>query len=249
MVTTKIMIVEDEGLVAQDLKRRLSKMGYSTFHVVNTGESAVKQSRIFQPDLILMDIILAQGFMDGIDAAKQIREFLDTPIIFLTASSDTRTLVRAKATEPDGYILKPFQTRELQITIELTLYKHESEKETRRKDKWLRTALDSLSEGVIASDTSGNICFMNGVAQQFTGWKEMEACGKPMAEIVRFARPFFREPNETNSENGLESMNEIYSEGLVLSKDGNITKVFAKNEPVLSTNGVRLGSILVLRDS
>jgi len=123
---TKIQIVEDEDIVARDLKRRLEEMGYVVTAIVNTGAAAVEEARASRPGLILMDIML-KGEMDGISAAGEILESLDIPVIYLTAYSDEKTLERAKITEPFGYILKPFEERELHSSIEMALYKHKME--------------------------------------------------------------------------------------------------------------------------
>ncbi|MCP4608053.1 MAG: response regulator, partial [Planctomycetes bacterium] len=121
MANTRILVVEDEGIVAIDLQNRLERLGYDIPVVVSSGEQAIQQAADIRPDLILMDIML-EGEMDGVAAAEQIRPRFDIPVIYLTAFSDADTLQRAKITEPFGYILKPFEIRELHTTIEMALY-------------------------------------------------------------------------------------------------------------------------------
>lgn len=130
MPRTKILIVEDEAILALDMQDRLVAMGYPEPVIAGSGEQGVQKADEVRPDLVLMDIMLP-GKIDGIQAAEQIRSSLDIPIIFLTAYSDDSTIERAKAAEPYGYIVKPFQDRELQITIEMALYKHEAERKLR----------------------------------------------------------------------------------------------------------------------
>lgn len=125
------MIVEDEGIVALSLRRRLESLGYEVPIVVGSGEEAVQQAQATELNLILMDIRL-HGAMDGIEAATQIRLHSDIPIIYLTANSDEDTLQRAKLTQPFGYLLKPFEERELHTSIETVLYKHQVEQELAR---------------------------------------------------------------------------------------------------------------------
>ncbi|XDD52144.1 response regulator [Leptospira sp. WS92.C1] len=247
METAKILIVEDETLVAQDIKYRLIKMGYSTLYVSSNGEDAIQQAKKFQPDLILMDIILAQG-MDGVEAVKQIREFLNTPIIYLTASSDTDTLTRAKETSPSGFILKPFQTRELQIAIELTLHKNETEKEILKKEKWLSATLKSIGEGVIASDNTDIVFFINPTAQKLTGWNESEALGKKLLEIIHIVDTSSKNntKNEAIVEKNLRS--DIPSNGILIGKNGNKTQVTVAAKSVMGSNGEQLGVVLMIRD-
>ncbi|HDQ14895.1 MAG TPA: hybrid sensor histidine kinase/response regulator [Sediminispirochaeta sp.] len=128
MPKARILLVEDESIVAMDMERRLEGLGYEVTEHVMTGEEAVKRARELQPDLILMDIHL-KGNMDGIEAAQCLRSGQSIPIIYITAYSDEDTLARAKITHPFGYILKPFQEREIHSTIEMALYKHRAELE------------------------------------------------------------------------------------------------------------------------
>jgi signal transduction histidine kinase len=127
MDAATIMIVEDEAVVALHIAQRLKGLGHTVAAIARSGAEAVQQATALRPDLILMDIRL-EGGMDGIEAAKQIRAREDIPIVYLTAYADEATLQRAKITEPYGYLLKPFQTRDLQINIEMALHKHTMQK-------------------------------------------------------------------------------------------------------------------------
>ena len=126
MAATKILIVEDEMIVAEEMADALRLLGYQVPAIVPSGEQAIQIVAKLKPDLVLMDINL-QGDVDGIEAADSIRDSFQIPIVFLTAYSDTKTLERAKATEPFGYLLKPFEERELQTTIEIALRRNEAE--------------------------------------------------------------------------------------------------------------------------
>jgi len=128
MTGERILIVEDEAIVADEIKARLVNLGYKVAGMTMTGEDAVKIAFETYPDLILMDIRL-KGEMDGIKAASMIRERMDVPIVYLTAYADDETLGRAKVSEPFGYIMKPFQERDLHTTIEISLYRHRMERE------------------------------------------------------------------------------------------------------------------------
>ena len=118
MKKTKILIVEDEAIVAQDLEGTLGRMGYLVPAIVSTGEEAIQTAAQTRPDLVLMDIVL-HGKMNGVEAAERIRFELGIPVVYLTAYADEKTLDRAKRTEPYGYLLKPFDERELHSTIEI----------------------------------------------------------------------------------------------------------------------------------
>lgn len=127
MDNVKILVVEDESIIALNIKKKLKSFGYTVPAIVTTGEEAVKMAEITFPDLILMDVRL-KGEMDGIDAADEIRKRFGIPIIFLTSYSDNEVLERAKRTEPYGYIVKPFKANDLHSNIEIALYKFEMEK-------------------------------------------------------------------------------------------------------------------------
>lgn len=129
---TKILIVEDENIIAIDIKITLNKLGYSVSSIVNSGEKAIQTVDSDKPDLVLMDISLG-GKIDGIDAAAKILENHNLPVVYLTALTDEETLRRARVTEPFGYLLKPFDERALHSTIEMALYKHKIDIELRKR--------------------------------------------------------------------------------------------------------------------
>ena len=131
MSKARILLVEDEPITAMDAQRRLLRLGYEVAGRCDAGMDAISKAKELQPDVILMDINLRDD-MDGITAAEIINKDKKTPIIFVTASSDDQTLERAKITEPFGYLLKPIKERELQITIEVALYRHRMELERER---------------------------------------------------------------------------------------------------------------------
>jgi len=183
MEKIRILIVEDEGLIARDVEDMVRNAGYEVCAVVGTGEEAVEKSESTRPDLILMDIIL-RGTMDGVEAAEKIRERFNIPVIYLTAHTDENTLQRAKLTEPLGYTLKPVEQKELMTVMEMALYKHQMEIKLKERQSWLSTILQSIGEGVIATERSGHITFMNQVAEKLTGWNESDSIGKPLTSVL-----------------------------------------------------------------
>ena len=122
-IEPRALIIEDEALIAEELRERLSRLGFNVIATVSSGEEGVEIATREQPDLVLMDIRLS-GAKDGVQAASEIRERVDVPIVYLTAHSDRRTVERANKTEHDGFILKPFLRRELQSTIQVALRRH-----------------------------------------------------------------------------------------------------------------------------
>lgn len=184
MTKMKVLIVDDEVIIAMDIKNRLENLGYTITAMAHSGDDAIKMAAQTHPDIVLMDIMLGES-MDGIEAARQIYKLLDIPIIYLTAYADEKTLSRAKITKPFGYILKPFDERELHSTIEIALYNHNLERELKESKKWLHAALNSIGEAVIATDKEGIIKLINPFAQAITGWKDEEAINKPLGTIFK----------------------------------------------------------------
>ena len=126
MEKVKIMVVEDESIVVMEIRDRLSSMGYIVSSTASSGEEAVERAGATQPNLILMDIML-NGDMDGVEAAKQIRQLHKIPVIYLTALADEDTMHRAEETSPYGYLIKPLEEEELRSTIEKALVRYRSE--------------------------------------------------------------------------------------------------------------------------
>ena len=143
MTKANIMIVEDEVIIGNEIKNSLESMDYAVTSIVISGEDAFKKADQDRPDLILMDIRL-QGQIDGIDAAELIRSRLDIPVIFLTAYADEEKLERAKSTTPFGYVLKPFQDRDLKVTIEMALYTAKVDTERKLAEEALKQANKNL---------------------------------------------------------------------------------------------------------
>ncbi len=183
-MSTRILVVEDEAVIARDLQRTLAALGYTVLPPVPSGDLALAAVASMHPDLVLMDIRI-QGAIDGIETAARIRDQHGSPVIYLTAHSDEATIARAKATGAYGYILKPFSDRSLRSGIEVALQKREFEQQLSRRERWFATTLASIGDAVIATDTEQRISFMNAVAERVTGWKSSEAEGKPLGEVLR----------------------------------------------------------------
>ncbi|MBN2382529.1 PAS domain S-box protein [bacterium] len=180
----KILVVEDERIVAEDIKASLCNLGYTVTELVSSGEEALSSIESARPDLVLMDIML-RGSMNGIETAERIQTVCTLPIIYLTAYADGKTLDHAKRTEPFGYILKPFSDKELQSTIEMALYKYNLEAELKRSRTWLSTALNSIADAVITTDENGLVTMLNPAAEELTGWQADQIIGHALKD--RFA--------------------------------------------------------------
>ncbi|MGB8952163.1 MAG: diguanylate cyclase [Candidatus Aminicenantales bacterium] len=184
MAAVKILVVEDELLVSRDIEGMLKNLGFEVVSSVPSGEQAIYKAKEKSPDLILMDIVL-KGELDGIAAAQKIKENFGIPIIYLTAHADETTLSRAKSTNPLGYLLKPFEQRELQTTIEIALDRHIKEKKVQERENWFESLLKIMKEAVVFTDKNGVVTFMNRPAEELTGWIPSETCGKPLSTIFK----------------------------------------------------------------
>ncbi len=184
---TRILVVEDESIVALDIQERLESLGYDVPTPVGSGEKAIVQAGSLRPDLVLMDIQL-QGQMDGIEAADHIRRQFGIPVIYLTANADDSTVERAKFTEPFGYVIKPFEERELHTTIEVALYKHQSEHRLKESEERYRL-LAELSPEAIIVQTDDGIVYANAAAASLFGARDVETLlGRTVADFIDLER-------------------------------------------------------------
>lgn len=249
MTAAKILIVEDEGIEALDIQQGLIRLGYPAPEITFTGEEAVKKVAESTPDLVLMDIMLP-GEIDGITAAEQIQARFDIPVVYLTAYTDGETLQRAKMTEPYGYIVKPFRERELNITIDMALYKHKMEKKLKENEKWFSTTLRSIGDAVIATDKNGRITFMNPVAEGLLGWKLEEISNVKLTEVFNIIDRETRKPAKNPV---VKVLLEGITVGLanhtiLIARDGKEIPIDDSAAPIKDDKGNIIGVILVFRD-
>jgi PAS domain S-box-containing protein len=178
----KILIVEDEQVVALDLERSLSGLGYRIVGVADNGRQAVQLAEANQPDLVLMDVRL-RGPMDGITAAHEIRRRCQAPVVYTTAYTNDETIERAKASAPFGFLVKPYRTKELNATIAMALHQHRVAQEVIAGRTWLGTILDGIRDCVVATDAEGRLRYLNPAAERLLGWRGDEASDKPIEEV------------------------------------------------------------------
>ena len=249
MSKTSILVVEDEAIVAADLAAKLETLGYHVAGITAAGEEAVALAQSSRPQLVLMDIQLA-GAMDGIAAAEAIQRRYDVPVIYLTAHSDSPTLARAKQSGPFGYILKPFEERELAAQIELAIYKHQADRRLREQREWLQTTLNSIGDAVIATDADGCITFINPVAASLTGWPAEAAAGRSVSEC-------FVVINEKTGECLEDPVARVVAEGrpqplsnhaALVTRDNRRVPIEESASPIRDDDGMILGVVLVFRD-
>ncbi len=184
-------------------------MGYNVVGRANSGEKSIDMARSLRPDLILMDIVMP-GRYDGIEAARKIREDMNIPVIFMTAYADENYVSRAKQVEPFGYILKPFQEKEVRAAIEVALHKMKAESDLRLSMHRLRSAVDCFEHAIVTVDEMGAVTFWNRRARDMFGWAMPGDFGSEVARLVaeswrarfidRLVRVFDREASETSED-------------------------------------------------
>ncbi len=183
MSRLKVLIVEDESITALQLKNKIISWDFEVLGTSSSGEEAVNHARDLKPDIILMDIVL-RGDLNGVDAAKKIKEFLDVPIIYLTAYADEKTMNEALTTEPHNYILKPFDDNELHFALEMAVYRHEMESKLKTTQDYLTLITDNMLDNVGQVDENGIFLYTSPAIKKMLGYEPAEVIGKSIFEFI-----------------------------------------------------------------
>jgi len=229
MTKSRILVVEDELIIALNIKSILESFNYEVPSIAPSGEEAIEQAFSLKPDLILMDIILS-GNLDGIDAAARIRDRLDVPIIYLTANADNSTVERARVTEPYGYINKPIHERDLFTNIDSALYKFQMETRLRESEEKYRNLIESINDIVYATDENGLITFISPQITELTGYSVEDILGKHFdyflhKDDIQYVLEMFK-INTTKIINPVEYR--------ILSRTGKVIWIRSSNRPDFS---------------
>jgi len=243
----KVLVVEDEGLIAHDIASRLEALGHHVVATVGTADEAVEHAA--GADLVLMDIRI-DGQRDGIAAAQEVRAIHHVPVVFLTAHADRATLERAKAAAPFGYITKPLGPASLNTSIEMAIYKHRMERQLEEQEAWYRTTLASVAEAIVVADPFGRIRTLNRAAEAYSGWPAANAIGQQLETVVRLVE------EESGDDLGDPAPLAILSgvpvpldRGLrLIARGGREMAVEGTVAPVRSSSETLLGVVLTLRD-
>lgn len=185
-MSSRILIVEDEAVVALELEQSLQRLRHEVVGVADNSDQAVRMAQELEPDLVMMDIRL-KGDVDGITTAATIRELTGTPVIYLTAYSGDDILDRAKQTEPYGYLLKPVQEEALETAIRMAEYKHLKDRETREQASRFSSVLRSIGSGVVVTDVELNVAYVNATAESILGVSNRDAVGRQFDRVVRLS--------------------------------------------------------------
>ncbi|WP_158260461.1 EAL domain-containing protein [Chlorogloea sp. CCALA 695] len=243
------MIVEDDIIVSEVIKENLLVLGYIVTAIADSGEQALREVTLIRPDLVLMDIFL-KGKMDGIQASAKIWDEFEVPVIYLTANSDINKIQQAKNTAPFGYIIKPFDVRELYTTIEIALHRHKLENQLKAREQWLATVLSSLGDGVIATDDKSCITLLNPVAEVLTGWKQKDAFGKNATEIFNIVHEETRIAVDSPIAQALQLgiVVGLPKQTVLINKNSVVIPIDDSAAPILDDRGEITGAVLVFRD-
>lgn len=243
-----ILVVEDEAIIARDIQMTLEDLGYVVPSPVATCAEALEAVAVHCPDLVLMDVRI-KGETDGIETAALIGKRSGTPIIYLTSYSDDATLARATVTGAYGYLLKPFQDRDLRTAIEVALQKRELERQLSERERWFATTLKSIGDAVIATDVGLRITFMNVVAERVTGWTSSDATGKQLSEVMRLVDPKTGAAVRSPLEDALrEGFTVELPLALLTPKQGAQRSITDSAALIVDDAGKTLGGVVVFRD-
>jgi PAS domain S-box-containing protein len=251
MTRPRILIVEDETIVAMDVAATLRRLGYEVVGMVGTGGAAVELARSMNPDLILMDISL-KGTMDGIEAAAIIHRQSATPIIFLTAHADADTVERAKAASPYGYLVKPFDESMLHRVLEIALQRVATDKGVREEaldalwqsEERFRLLVNAVKDyAIFMVDLQGRIASWNTGAERLTGFSSEEVMGRPASML----RPVDVEPMETFFEK-IRREGSAEWDRIGVRKDGSRYLSRAYGATIVNRTGDLLGYVAITRD-
>ncbi len=243
----KVLVVEDEGLIAHDIASRLEALGHHVVATVGTADEAVQHAA--GADLVLMDIRI-DGQRDGIAAAQEVRAIHHVPVVFLTAHADRATLERAKAAAPFGYITKPLGPASLNTSIEMAIYKHRMERQLEEQEAWYRTTLASVAEAIVVADPFGRIRTLNRAAEAFSGWPAANAIGQQLETVVRLVEEDSGEDLGDPAPLAILSGTPVpLDRGLrLIARGGREMAVEGTVAPVRSSSETLLGVVLTLRD-
>lgn len=258
MTPARILVVEDDRIVARDISQQLARIGHSVVGMTASGAEAIDLAVAHRPDLVLMDVRL-DGPLDGVETALRIREQTRIPVVYLTAYADDDTVKRASMTEPFGYLLKPFENSQLRTVIEMALYKHNAERRLRESERRYAATLSSIGDAVIATDNEARVTFLNPVAEALTGWTLSEAAGHPVDEVFVIdvasgpvdGGPVGGDDIHTHGGSGLlraGAMSGEATQARLVSRKGRAIAVDARGAPIIDEQGAVAGAVLVFRD-
>lgn len=249
MEKIKILVVEDESIVAKDIQATLIRLGYDVPAVASSAQVAFTKLEEIKPDLVFLDIRL-KGDLDGIHISEHIKKTYDIPVIFLTSYVDKSTLDRAKVTEPYGYLVKPFNENDLRTTIETALYKFQKDQAVRQNEQRYANALQNVEDAIIITDNECRVTFLNPRAETITGYGNDSAQGVNIFKLLKIE-------NEEYSLVNADSLNKRIKDGealtisdcsITLMRDYSVLRGSVTASPMRDEKNAVIGNAFLLRE-
>jgi PAS domain S-box-containing protein len=246
-VRGKLLIVEDEPIVALDLKQEVEQLGCEVIGVAESADEALVAAGVHRPDLALMDIRIV-GSVDGIHTAGLLRAAYRVPVVFLTSYSDETTIARAAREMPYGYLTKPFQSGELKATLQVALHKARVDARQSAAHRTMEATVDGMRDGVMMISPEGRVQFMNASAEALCGWSHAKARGRSLQDVLKLS------DGQRRSVNLLDSRREdaIAAEEFgwtVNQPGGGAVLVDLSLTPLSGVAGQRKGFVVTVRDA
>lgn len=249
MLAHKILVVEDEKILASNIRKSLQKLGYSVSEINKSGEDAIKKVAETHPHLVLIDICLA-GEVDGVQVADIIQNHFHVPVVYLTEGSEYKTLHKNQLSEPFSYIVKPFIESDLHFAIETALHRHQNKNILYEEKQRLAAIINSMGCAVIVTDANGYIQMMNPIAELITGWKQSEVFGKDLVEVVNLVDKDVGKTIENLARYVIEAgeVLNLRENCTLITKDGKEIAIGDNVSLIRDHNGNITGAVLVFQD-
>ena len=215
--------------------------------IESDGDRALDHARLSRPDIVLMSSEL-RGRLDGIETADTLQRVLDIPVVLMTARTDARSIARAKACTPRGWLPRPFREGDLAMVVEMALQRHTIDSQHKQRELGFAAALASVGDGVIATDAAGRITFMNALAEVLTGWRSEEAIGQPADAVFQVLDEQTRTPLSAFV-GGRELHGRLDAPLLLVTRDGELIPVDGRMASPSGLDGQGYGVILAFRDA
>jgi len=242
----KVLIVEDEPIVALDLQEEVEQFGCEVIGLAESADEAMMMAAANRPDLALMDVRII-GSMDGIETARMLRHAHQVPVIFLTSYSDETTIARAAREMPYGYLTKPFQSGELKATLQVALHKAKVDARQDAAHRKLAATMSGMREGVLMVSAEGRVEFMNAAAEGLAGWTLAKAKGRALHEVLKLNDCNQRAADLISNSEDAISVEEF---GWTLRQpDGGLVRVDLSLAPLAGVSGPRKGFVITVRDA
>ncbi len=237
-----ILLVEDDRITSKLIQKYIIDLGYRVTAAVASGEEALRQIEMHEPDLVLMDINL-QGEFDGIEYAKNINFRYATPFVYITSSSDISTIERAKESNAYGYIIKPFDKKDLRAVIEMALLRHDLDMKMQESENRVSTILNTIIDSVVVYDENGKIDYVNDSSAILLGKNKSELMGQPISEIIKISV----DPKMEGEGFAPMSMSYVEFNNYLTTGTGKIPVDFTST-PIRGEDGRKTGAVLLIKN-